>query len=187
MTYRSKFLKKYQLPDRSYSLRELSDIANIPLSILEQVEQRGRAAYFTNYASVREKGTFRKGTMAPPPKKLSPNQWGRARVFSFLMNNPLHDTDLRIQQSDPRGPQGYEIRVSTRKNKKYDVFRHGDYLLSFGDKRYPQYKDVTPLRAYASLDHLDPKRRTQYYQRHGKTNDISSAKWWSHHYLWPLG
>jgi len=183
MTYRIQFLKQYQLPNRSYSLQELSEISKIPLSVLEQVQRRGEAAYFTNYSSVREKGTFRKRTMAPPSQKLSPSQWGLGRVYSFIMNNPKHDTDLRANTAVPNG---YEIRISTRANKKYDVFRQGVYLLSFGDKRYGQYKDITPLRAYASLNHLDPKRRTQYYQRHGDTNDKSSAKWWSHHFLWPL-
>lgn len=83
-------------------------------------------------------------------------------------------------------PKDYQIKKSTRLHKKYDVFYKGSYLLSFGDNRYAQYKDVTPLKAYSSLDHVDNERRNRYYQRHGKTNDIKSAKWWSHHFLWPM-
>ncbi len=52
----------------------------------------------------------------------------------------------------------YTIRVSTSKDKKYDaVFK--DKVVSFGAKGYAQYKDKTPLRAYASLDHNDEKRK----------------------------
>lgn len=83
-------------------------------------------------------------------------------------------------------PKNYEIRKSTRPHKKYDVFYHGNYLLSFGDNRYQQYKDITPIKAYSSMDHLDKVRRTKYYLRHGPAEDMSSAKWWSHRFLWPL-
>lgn len=83
-------------------------------------------------------------------------------------------------------PKGYEIKKSTRLHKKYDVYYQGKYLLSFGDNRYAQYRDVTPLRAYSSLDHVDKERRNRYYARHGQTNDKNSPKWWSHHFLWPM-
>jgi hypothetical protein len=45
--------------------------------------------------SVRMKGTFEKGVSAPMSLKLSKEQWAMARVYSFLDNNPKHDTDLR--------------------------------------------------------------------------------------------
>lgn len=85
---------------------------------------------------------------------------------------------------------GYFIQVSSRKNKKYDIYyttgaeRDGKYLLSFGDNRYQQYEDSTPLKHYKKLDHKDKKRRQNYYNRHGRTNDKNSAKYWSNKYLW---
>jgi hypothetical protein len=83
-------------------------------------------------------------------------------------------------------PKDYEIIKSKRTNKKYDVIKNGSYLLSFGDSRYGQYKDVTPTKAYSSLNHLDKERRSRYYARHGQTNDMTSPKWWSHYFLWPM-
>lgn len=76
----------------------------------------------------------------------------------------------------------YDIKVSTRKFKKYDVFKNGKYFLSFGDKRYQQYKDK--IGFYKHLDHKNRKRRELYYKRHGESDDINSPKWWSHRWLW---
>ena len=78
----------------------------------------------------------------------------------------------------------YTFKVSTRKNKKYDAFQNGKYVVSFGDKRYQQYKDSTPLHYYSKLNHNDKKRRKLYYARHGKTAKRGTAKYFSHKYLW---
>ena len=95
MTRRENFLKKHELPDRSYSLAELARISNKPLRVLQQVYNRGIGAYRTNPQSVRMKGSFKKGVNAPMSMKLSPQQWAFARVYSFLDGNPKHDNDLR--------------------------------------------------------------------------------------------
>ena len=76
----------------------------------------------------------------------------------------------------------YEIFPSTRKFKKYDVLKNGRHFLSFGDKRYQHYKDK--IGYYKHLDHKDRKRLDLYYIRHKDTNNINSAKFWSHLILW---
>lgn len=76
----------------------------------------------------------------------------------------------------------YTFKKSKRKNKKYDVYKNGKYLLSFGDSRYQQYKDKIGL--YSKMDHNDIKRKNLYYKRHGKTATKDTAKWFSHKYLW---
>ena len=78
----------------------------------------------------------------------------------------------------------YTFKVSTRKHKKYDAFKNGKYVVSFGDNRYQQYKDSTPLHYYKKLNHFDKKRRRLYYARHCKTAKKGSAKYFSHKYLW---
>jgi hypothetical protein len=93
-TRRESFLAKKNLPDKSYSLKELAKIAGIPTHTLQLVYNRGVGAYKTNPESVRIKGTFEKGP-APMSMKLSKEQWAMARVYSFLDGNPKHDTDLR--------------------------------------------------------------------------------------------
>lgn len=85
----------------------------------------------------------------------------------------------------------YTVRPSTRKNKKYDVYilnyedsKHPNinYLLSFGDKRYQHFYDK--FSYYSDLNHYDENRREKYFKRHGYTNDVSSAKFWSNNFLW---
>lgn len=78
----------------------------------------------------------------------------------------------------------YEIRKSTRKGKKYDVYKDGKYFLSFGALGFEQFKDTSPLRAYKHLDHGDQERRRLYFARHGRTTDKSSAKYWANKFLW---
>ena len=75
----------------------------------------------------------------------------------------------------------YYVVVSNRKNKKYDVYANGKYLLSFGSSLHQHYYDR--FGHYSHLNHLDPKRKKLFYARHGKTNDVNSALYWSR-YLW---
>jgi hypothetical protein len=76
----------------------------------------------------------------------------------------------------------YSFKVSTRKNKKYDVYIGDKYIVSFGDKRYQQYYDK--LGHYSELNHMDDKRRLNYYKRFGKDVKEGTAKYFSHKYLW---
>ena len=69
----------------------------------------------------------------------------------------------------------YSFKVSSRKGKKYDVFKDGKYLVSFGSKKNYHYYDK--LGFYKHLNHLDNKRRDNYYNRFG-----SYAK--PDNYLW---
>lgn len=95
VTHRESVLKKFGLPDKHYSLPELSRITKVPLRILKEVEKRGFGAYNTQLSSVRLKSSFVKNVVAPAHFKLSPQQWAYARVYSFLDGNPKHDNDLR--------------------------------------------------------------------------------------------
>jgi hypothetical protein len=79
----------------------------------------------------------------------------------------------------------YKPFVSKAKHKKYSVYvmKNGKKrLIHFGDSRYEHFKDK--IGHYSKLDHNDPKRKQRYYQRHGKTKDKNSAKYWSHRILW---
>jgi len=93
-THKQKVLRKYGLPDTGHSLAELSKVSGYSRHTLQEVYNRGIGAYKTNPSSVRMKGTFEKGP-APMSQKLSKEQWAMARVYSFLDENPKHDTDLR--------------------------------------------------------------------------------------------
>lgn len=105
MTHRDNVYRKYGLdPKKTYTLPALAKITGIPLSVLKEVENRGKGAYYSGGVggrpspSVRLAGSYKKGVDAPASKKLSMAQWSRARVFSFIdtfkSKGLKHDTDL---------------------------------------------------------------------------------------------
>ena len=71
---------------------------------------------------------------------------------------------------------------------KYTAFVYKDRRLiktsSFGDQRYAQYRDRTPLQLYKSRDHLDERRRALYHKRHNYKAVKYSPGWFSKRYLW---
>lgn len=89
-----------------------------------------------------------------------------------------------------------KIEKSPAKNKKYRAHvKQNDKIekIDFGDSRYEQYKDSTPLKAFSHLDHGDKKRRDNYFKRHsGTTNKKEAlkkekgitARYLSHKFLW---
>ena len=86
-----------------------------------------------------------------------------------------------------------EIKQSTQKNKKYMVKLNIDKWIHFGDSRYEQFRDSTPLKLYSYLDHKDKERRKNYLLRaKGIKNksgaltylDKNSPNYWSIKYLW---
>ena len=88
-TNREKFLTKHGLvKDTSLSLHEIASYAHMPVAALRKVYEKGLGAYHTNPESVRVAGTFKKDPSAPLSRKLSPQQWGYARVFAFVMKTP---------------------------------------------------------------------------------------------------
>ena len=77
----------------------------------------------------------------------------------------------------------YKQIPSNNNKKKYMVLTKKG-IIHFGARGYGQYKDK--LGHYKHLDHLDKKRRDNYYSRHGDkyTTNKESAKYWSHKILW---
>jgi len=88
-------------------------------------------------------------------------------------------------------PKKYTAYV---KNKKTHKIRK----INFGDSRYQQFKDRTPLGLYKNKDHKTRKRMKNYFNRHSgtknrkkaiekekrKSNGLYNAKILSHVYLW---
>jgi hypothetical protein len=72
-----------------------------------------------------------------------------------------------------------DIRRSGRPNKKYAalVQEPGGAMrtVHFGDRRYAQYRDATPLGLYAARDHGDARRRQRFLLRHGGTDSKRAA------------
>tara|TARA_Y100000992_G_scaffold301837_1_gene273810 strand:+ start:1848 stop:2153 length:306 start_codon:yes stop_codon:yes gene_type:complete len=88
-------------------------------------------------------------------------------------------------------PKKYTAHVKDKKTKKVRK-------IHFGDVRYQQYKDRTPLKLYANKNHGTRKRMENYFNRHSgeknrkkaikkekkKSKGYYNAKILSHEYLW---
>ena len=88
-------------------------------------------------------------------------------------------------------PKKYTAIVKNKKTKK-------TRKIHFGDRRYQQYKDRTPLKLYRKKNHNTRKRMQNYFSRHSgtkkrgkaikkekrKSKGKYTAKILSHIYLW---
>ena len=63
------------------------------------------------------------------------------------------------------------IVPSTKKNKKIDVYKNGEYIASIGDKRYKSYPDYIKNDGKTYAD----ARRKLYYKRHNANSSKYSA------------
>jgi len=87
--------------DTEHTLKELKIITGIPIKILKEVEKRGKGAYNTNLGSVRLKdfsknSDLRKGAS----KRLSPQQWSKARIYSFIYKSIFQCMRYKKQDMD---------------------------------------------------------------------------------------
>ena len=88
-------------------------------------------------------------------------------------------------------PKKYTACVKNKQTRK-------SRKVHFGDSRYEQYKDSTPIHKYANKNHGSTKRRRAYYLRHSgtpskvaaikketrKSGKLYTSKILSHTYLW---
>lgn len=81
---------------------------------------------------------------------------------------------------------GVEIKPSTRKNKKIDVYKDGKYLLSIGDDRYFDYPYyLREERAGKYPKGTANRNRYLYHKRHAKDSKVpDSAGFYASEILW---
>lgn len=100
-THRTRVLKRYGLAlNESHSLQELSEHSGYSVKDLKTVYERGRGAWKSNPESVRLKSDFSKNPdmrRYPRSARLSAEQWGFARVYSFIdKGTTFHTADADI-------------------------------------------------------------------------------------------
>lgn len=92
-TNKERFNKKYGFPkDQGHSKAEISRLTGIPVSILNQVYDRGVGARRSNPQSVRSATTGKKIGGASLKGKMSANSWGFGRIYSFTMKSTTWKT-----------------------------------------------------------------------------------------------
>jgi len=109
-TNKQKFNKKYGFKsDAPHSKAEVSRITGIPYSILDSVYKRGEGARKSNPQSVRRTSDGKKVGGKSLRGKMSAQQWGMGRVYSFVMKQPgtwkKADADLaeKVKKKKIRG------------------------------------------------------------------------------------
>ena len=91
-TNKHKFNKKYKFPkDASHSISEISKLTGIKKSILDEVMSRGKGARKSNPQSVRSLDGKKRGGSSLQGK-MSAEQWGMARIYSFVMGGKTRTT-----------------------------------------------------------------------------------------------
>jgi hypothetical protein len=100
MTHRESVLKVLGLPkDTTLSLEELAEHTDLPVEALQEVYNRGVGAWKTNPESVRLKDFSKNYNLSKYPRsaRLGKEQWGMARVYSFVdKGKTFHTADADI-------------------------------------------------------------------------------------------
>jgi|TARA_R110000803_G_scaffold33370_2_gene73099 hypothetical protein len=86
---------------------------------------------------------------------------------------------VSLKWSRGTGNKKYKVVVK-RKVRGKDTKR----TIQFGDKRYGQFRDKTPLKLYSSKNTNSTKRRKAYKARHTYAKPKYSAGWFANKYLW---
>ena len=91
-TYKQRYNKKFGFEkDAAHSLSDIAKTTKVKKSVLQKVYNRGVGAHKTNPQSVRLK-SGKKAPSAPISKKMSKEQWGKARVYAFVMGGKTSKT-----------------------------------------------------------------------------------------------
>ena len=99
LTNKEKFNKKYGFAKgTSHSRATIAKKSGVPLSVLNEVYKRGMGAHKSNPQSVRRASDGKKVGGTSLKGKMSAQQWGQARVYSYAMKGKTYQTadkDLR--------------------------------------------------------------------------------------------
>ena len=89
LTNKQKYNAKYKFKkDTGHSKEDIAKKTGIPVRILNEVFDRGVGARKTNPQSVRSAKSGKKVGGKSLKGKMSGEQWGQARVYSFVMKQP---------------------------------------------------------------------------------------------------
>ena len=133
-TFKQKFNKKFKQPlNEANSKKDISKLSGIPMSVLDDVYDRGIGAFRTNPGSVR-------------PTVTSPQQWAMARVYSAVMGGKAAKVDKK-ELSAAKG------MVSPRNYKKeYQKFQSSGKMKKYRAKLNKYNRDKG---TYGNGDNLD--------------------------------
>jgi len=93
LTNKEKYNAKYKFPKgSSHSKSDISKTTGIPKRILDEVYDRAVGARKSNPESVRSASSGKKVGGKSLRGKMSAEQWGYGRIYSFVMKGPTWKT-----------------------------------------------------------------------------------------------
>lgn len=145
-THKHRYLKKQGLnPKESYSIDDLVKISGVKKSILQQVFNRGVGAWKNNPQSVRSRiNPNKKGV--PKSQRMSKEQWGMARVYSFLNDGKTAKTADKDLKEELQGG-GIESKEELTEVKEYALSNTDlqDIIGKTNIFTYPQLENIRSI------------------------------------------
>lgn len=204
--------------------RSLSKKTKCKLGALKKIFRKGQGAYFSSgsrpnqtghsWAYARLASSITGGKAAAVDYKILEENCSKNSKALRLAKKSLKRYNYgrkRVKQVKigghrySGGKRGLREKIVNFKRgpfpKKYTAtIKHGNKTrkIHFGDRRYQQYKDRTPLGLYSRKNHGERKRMQNYFSRHSgtkkrgeaikkeilKSGGLYNAKILSHIYLW---
>lgn len=214
--------KKIYKIDKIVPDKVLADKTGCSISGLKQIVKKGEGAYYSSGS--RPNQTARSWGLARLASTIS---GGKAAAVDFHILDKTCNTESKALKlaKTAKKKHGYGTRrvpktkgggmKLPKMKEKIVKFKKGPFpkkytaiiennktqkqrVIHFGDRRYPQFKDRTPLKLYAYKNHGTRKRMQNYYNRHSGTRNrrkaiikerivgkgLYTAKILSHEYLW---
>lgn len=199
--------------------RELARKTGCSLSTLSKIEKKGMGAYFSSgsrpnqtaqsWGRARLASAITGGKAAAVDLKLIEKGCKKnSRVVRLARKSAKRYNYGRRKTPKYKVGGGKMKEIITRfergpRFKKYTAFVKNNTTgktrkIHFGDNRYEQFKDRTPLGLYSTRNHSQKKRQENYYNRHSgvknrkkaiekeikKSKGLYNPKILSHIYLW---
>ena len=200
--------------------RKLAKASKCKLKGLKKMFQKGQGAYFSSgsrpnqtghswgyarmasaitggkasavdFKIIQENCSKKSRTYKLAKKAYKKYKKGRRRVKQVKIGGGHKMKEKIVKFQRGPFPKKYTALIKNNKTKKIRK-------LHFGDRRYQQFKDRTPLKLYKNKNHGTRKRMQNYFSRHSGTKNRKkaiqkerrksrghyNAKILSHEYLW---
>ena len=212
----SRIRKVYKLSDNEkLSISKLAKLSKCKKSSLNKIVKKGMGAYYSSGSRPNQTphswgyARLYSALAGGPAAKvdyhiLKEGCSSKSKSLKMAKKPKQNATRKKVQLGGARMKERIiRFERSPIKYKKYRAFvrnyktgkiRHID----FGDNRYQQYKDRTPIKLYKSKNHGDRRRMRNYFNRHSgtpnreraiekerkKSHGFYNAKVLSHEFLW---
>lgn len=216
-SWEKRLREKYKIPNHTkLEIPYLAKRTKCSASTLKKIVKKGMGAYYSSGSRPNQTpfswGNARlySALSGGPASKtdytiLEQGCKSKSKALSLARNSRKNTKRplIKLKGGAKMKEQIVKFTKSPRRFKKYRAYLKNyktkkERHIDFGDNRYQQYKDRTPLKLYKSGNHNDRSRMGRYFTRHSgtsnrkkaiqlektKSNHMYNAKILSHMFLW---